>query len=224
MSHFKNPITLWLKWLIIKNYYQLKYRHQRLRIKYLAYISNCTIGICNTINQRAILSRVVLGNYTYVGEDNKLNGVTIGKFSCLGPEVMAGLGRHPTRKFGTIHPVFYSIFGQSGVTFADKCYFDEAVDIKIGNDVWIGARSIILDGVSISDGVIVAAGSVVNKNVPPYAIVGGVPARIIRYRYSDEIINRLVNLKWWDKDEEWLRNNFKKFHNVEDLILALTNS
>jgi serine acetyltransferase len=83
--------------------------------------------------------------------------------------------------------------------------FDEKKPIHIGHDVWIGARVFIRDGVKIGNGAVVAAGSVVVKDVPDYAIVGGVPAKIIRYRFSEEMIAELLNLKWWEWPEEKLR-------------------
>lgn len=79
-----------------------------------------------------------------------------------------------------------------------------------------------MDGVKISDGVIVAAGAVVTKDMPPYAIVGGVPARIIRYRFKHEQIEKLLNIKWWDMDIVYLNKNFKMFHNIDDFMKLLT--
>ncbi len=87
--------------------------------------------------------------------------------------------------------------------------------LKIGNDVWIGANVLILDGVTIGNGAIIAAGAVVTKDVPPYAVVGGVPAKIIKYRFNKEEIDFLEQLKWWEKDEKWLTEYGKYFNNVE---------
>src|SRR5690606_40549227 len=77
--------------------------------------------------------------------------------------------------------------------------------VSVGSDVWIGAGSIVLDGISIGDGAIIAAGAVVNKDVPPYAIVGGVPARIIRYRFDEETRAALLEWRWWDLDNSKLQ-------------------
>ncbi len=85
----------------------------------------------------------------------------------------------------------------------------------IGNDVWIGSNVLIIGGIKIGDGAIVAAGAVVTKDVPPYAIVGGIPARIIRFRFDKEQINKLLELKWWNKDDDWLIKNNYLFCNVE---------
>jgi acetyltransferase-like isoleucine patch superfamily enzyme len=83
--------------------------------------------------------------------------------------------------------------------------------IEIGNDVWIGTSAIILSGVKIGHGAVVAAGSIVTKSVPPYAIVGGNPAKIIKYRLSEEKIEELLEMKWWDWSEEKIKKNIDFF-------------
>jgi serine acetyltransferase len=88
----------------------------------------------------------------------------------------------------------------------------------IGNDVWICFSSTILQGATIDDGTIIAAGAVVTKTVPAYAIVGGVPAKIIRYRFNEETIKRLLKIRWWDKDITWIDNHADGFGNVEQFI------
>jgi len=87
---------------------------------------------------------------------------------------------------------------QVGVTFVESSIFSEIQDIEIGNDVWIGNSATILDGARIGDGAIVAAGAVVTDNVPPYAIAGGVPAKIIRYRFDPDIVAQLLDIQWWN--------------------------
>ena len=86
----------------------------------------------------------------------------------------------------------------------------------IGNDVWIGANVVIMNEISVGDGAVIGAGSIVTKDVPPYAIVVGSPARIIRYRFEKEEIEFLLNFRWWDKDSNWIKDNYLKFNNIKE--------
>ena len=95
--------------------------------------------------------------------------------------------------------------------------------MSIGNDVWIGSDVRIIDGVSIGDGAVVAAGSVVTKDVPPYAIVGGVSSKIIRYRFDDATIKQLLELKWWNMHEDWIKENADKFTSIEAFLESIRN-
>ena len=86
---------------------------------------------------------------------------------------------------------------------------------RIGNDCWIGDKAFLVGGISIGDGAVVLAGAVVTKDVPPYAIVGGVPANIIRYRFDDTTISLMLKSQWWNKSPKWLRDNWKLFSDIE---------
>jgi len=131
---------------------------------------------------------------------------SIGAFCSIGEHVFVGLrGRHPTHWL-TTHPAFYSTQGQAGTSLVDYTTFSEYTGrTRIGNDVWISARALILGGLTVGHGAIVAAGAVVTQDVPPYAIVGGVPARILRMRFNDEVVSELLSLRWWDLPVEVLR-------------------
>ena len=89
--------------------------------------------------------------------------------------------------------------------------------------MWIGEDVKIKGGVTIGDGAIVAMGAVVAKDVPPYAIVGGVPAKIIKYRFSQDVIEELLSIKWWTKDDAWLKENASCFRNIDDFIRLIRN-
>lgn len=133
------------------------------------------------------------------------------------------MGIHPSNTFVSTHPVFFSNSKQIDLSFVNKNYFTEILPIEIGNDVWIGANVIILDGVKIGNGAILGAGSVVIRDVPDYAIVGGVPAKVIKYRFDKNQIKFLLQDKWWEKDIKYLCKNFKYFHNIENYIRFLNS-
>jgi acetyltransferase-like isoleucine patch superfamily enzyme len=97
-------------------------------------------------------------------------------------------------------------------------------DIVVGNDVWIGENVIIKGGLEIGDGAIIAAGSIVTKNVEPYSVVAGVPAKVIRYRFTKEQIVSLLKIKWWEKDSFWLENHSELFSDIENFISVLDES
>lgn len=156
------------------------------------------------IYPHCILSNVRCGSFSYVNEHSLLRGARVGRFTSIAPHFICGYGEHPAHLIST-SPVFYSTKNQSGTSFATQDYFVEEKGTTIGHDVWIGARSFVRDGVKIGNGAIVAAGAVVVKDVPDYAIVGGVPAKLIRYRFSEAVIAELLALEWWNRSEEDLR-------------------
>lgn len=214
----KNPLTVWFAKLIKSKILEYKNRDKFLKIGYMSSATNCKFSMYNTIYNEVNLNEVTLGDFTYIAGNTSISRTTIGKFCNIGPDCKIGLGKHPTKDFVSTHPVFFSTLKQAQISFADQNYFEEFVDIKIGNDVWLGANAIIVDGVKIGDGVIVAAGSVVTKDIPPYAIVGGVPAKIIKYRFEKEEIEKLSDMKWWDMDVEYLQKNFTKFHSIREFL------
>lgn len=215
---FKNPMTIWAKWLLLASWLELKNKRNKLQIEYMAFLSGCRVGYANRVYPYTILANVDLGDFTYVADHCTLSQTRIGKFCSIGPYVKCGLGIHPSRLFVSTHPAFYSDLQQCGVTFVNKGKFTERLPVEIGNDVWIGAGSTIVDGVKVGDGAIIAAGSVVVKDVPPYAVVGGVPAKLIRYRFDEDSIKKLLLLKWWDKDRKWIQARVDKFCNINDLL------
>lgn len=166
-----------------------------------------------------------LGYASYVGERSFIRNTEIGRYSCIGPEVLTASGTHPTQ-FVSVHPAFYSTAKQSGFTYVKEDAFEEydyldkerKISVRIGNDVWIGTRATLLEGVTVGDGAVVAAGAVVTRDVPPYAIVGGVPAKVIRYRFTPEEIEKLLEIKWWEKDPAWLSEHAHEFCSVTDFI------
>ena len=157
-----------------------------------------------------------IGFGSYLGENCHIVA-DIGRYCCIANNVVTAIGKHPTSQWISIHPAFFSTKKQGGFTFVSENKFCETNGkISIGNDVWIGTNVTILDGVSIGDGAVVAAGSVVTKNVEPYTIVAGVPAKVIDKRFDDNEIGILKKLKWWDKDLNWIKENANKFDNIKN--------
>lgn len=172
-------------------------------------VPDCVFSAYNRIYRRAFLRSSTLGRMSYVAENSRIGFTDIGAFSSIGPNVsLGGLGWHPIDRLST-HPAFYSNRLQAGVSFADTDKSEEQQhELRrtiVGNDVWMGVGCIVLDGLTIGDGAVIAAGAVVTKNVPPYAIVGGVPARIIRYRFDEATIAALLDWCWWDLSSTQLK-------------------
>lgn len=211
----KNPLTQWLWWLARTSALKRRYAGQHLDIGYMAMVSASTFGRYNRVCSGAMLSGVSMGDMSYVGERSRLSGVKIGKFSCIGPEVLAGLGMHPSRGYISSHPAFFSPHRRAGRSFVREGRFAEFAPIEIGHDVWIGVRATLLDGISIGTGAIVGAGAVVVGDIPPYAVAVGMPARVVRKRFTDEQIAMLIESAWWDMELDELERHVASFVSVE---------
>lgn len=159
----------------------------------------------NILSKRVEVINSSLGRFSYLNFGTVVSNCDIGRFTCVGPEVIiGGLGQHP-RSRRSIHRMFYSKSKDIWHEYCSSENFSESERVRIGNDVWIGARAIILDGVTIGDGAIVAAGAVVAKDVEPYSIVGGVPANLIRKRFSVEMSGALSREAWWNFSDTQLK-------------------
>lgn len=177
----------------------------------------------NKLASNATFLNSSLGYGSYISDRSFIKNTIIGRYSCIATDVFTVAGNHPTRQFASIHRAFYSNTAYTYVShnkFDDFHYIDSdsQISVIIGNDVWVGARATILEGVTIGDGAVVAAGAVVTKDVPPYAIVGGVPAKVIRYRFDEQTIGKLLKLQWWNKGETWIKDHAEKFENVDQLL------
>lgn len=163
------------------------------------------------------ISNSKIGDYTYIAMNSFISMTTIGKFCSIGPNLVCGWGIHPTNGISTA-PMFYSTMKQNGMTLSTVDKIAERKPISIGNDVFIGANVTILDGVTIGDGAAIGAGAVVSKDIPPYAIAVGCPIEIKRYRFPFEHIEALQKIKWWDYDEEKLKDVERYFFDVDGFV------
>lgn len=194
-----------IKHFLYKKYYQYKrYKFRALRKEEGTYISDLAKGYQNVyfegengIPDGCFFSgNISIGKFTTLGIDNHLHGnITIGKYCQLGVNVAI----HSTN-----HPISYlSTYINNRLFNGELKKLKEINSITIGNDVWVGHGAILLGGINIGNGVIIAAGSVVTKDVPPYAIVAGTPAKVLKFRFDEQVIEEIKALKWWNlnKDE-----------------------
>jgi acetyltransferase-like isoleucine patch superfamily enzyme len=159
-----------------------------------------------------------VGDYTYIEPGCRISASDIGRFCAIAPGTFVGLVEHPSRGHVSTHPIFYKHQPHIGYDLVAAGRHEELSRTTIGNDVWLGAGVVIRTGVTVGDGAIVGAGAVVTKDLPPYSISGGVPARIIRYRFDDDTITALSKLRWWDRDDGWLRRHAEAFSDVNALL------
>lgn len=210
---------------LIRAILKLKYLKQHVYIgKDVVFNNHIICGGYNRIGNHSNISNSVIGRYSYLGQNCELRNCLIGSFCSVGSNVKVIADTHPSETFVSTSPLFYSIGNQTGKILVSEQKFNEHKTIEgykvvIGNDVWIGANVLMSGGVRIGDGAIVAMGAVVTKDVPPYSVVGGVPAKIIKYRFPEEQIQKLLATKWWLKDDDWISRNKDLFSDI-DIFLS----
>lgn len=159
-------------------------------------------------------------DHTFVQSGSTINCAVIGKFCSIASGVHIGLGQHPLKWVST-HPAFYSKTQPIAVTFAEKDEFEPFQKTVIGHDVWIGRNALIRDGVKVGTGAVIAAGAVVVNDVEPYAVVGGVPAKAMQFRFDPSLVQKLLDTQWWDMPFEWLRANHHLLSRPEEFVALL---
>ncbi|MES2256310.1 MAG: CatB-related O-acetyltransferase [Pseudomonadota bacterium] len=170
-----------------------------------------------------VASGTAIGDHTFINEWTRIDPGTrsIGKYCSISHNVKIGVGPHPF-DFFTTSPAFYE--PQRG--FVARLLYDEYAAggyAEIGNDVFIASNAIVLAGVKVGNGAVIAAGSVVTKDVDPYLIVAGVPAKPVRYRFPPETIQKLLDLRWWDLPPEMVARHAAQGFDIEAFIVALAN-
>ena len=214
----------WMKQLLKRWFLRLKW-HGKLQLE-----QGCDIALqaqfegMNKIYSHSSFGGI-LGYGSYIGHHSSLTA-KIGRFCSISNHVICNAGIHPFQApFATTSPCFFSLRKQNGATFATQQMLNEikttdnegAFDCEIGNDVWICEGVFINGGIHIADGAVVLAHAVVTKDVPPYAIVGGVPAKIIGYRYDEATIKWLLNVQWWNNPIAWFRAHWSLLCDIDKL-------
>ena len=180
-----------------------------------AKVQEATFGRYCEVGARTKLLDVAMGDYSYVVNDAEITYTTIGKFCSIAAMTRINPGNHPMHRATQAHFTYRASAYFPGE--ADEAEFFEwrkSHRVHIGHDVWIGHGAIILPGCSVGTGAVIAAGAIVTKDVAPYTIAGGNPARPIKRRFGEDIAERLLRLAWWDWDHERLHAALPDFRKL----------
>ncbi len=193
---------------------------KNVRLGQKVIFDNASFEGYSTIGNSSNLSNSQIGIMSYIGNDCDLNHCIIGRYCSIADRVRVLAGKHPTHTFVSTHPAFYSTDYQ--YSFVHKQAYEEhnyldsdkKTKLMIGNDVWIGSDVLLLEGIKVGDGAIIAAGACVVKDVEPYSIIGGVPAKKIKMRFTNVEISRLLENKWWNWTQKEIKDNIDSFQDI----------
>ncbi len=214
--------NIFFKRLVLYYYHKIKNR-RLIKFGFSTYLSHhCEFEGMNAVGGQSDFYGK-MGRGSYVGCNCHISA-DIGRYSSLGNRISQIVETHPYKEpFVTTSPMFFSLMRQTGHTFARRKMTEEyrfydyerEIAYRIGNDCWIGNDVCFIGGVQVGDGAVVLTHAIVTKDVPPYAIVGGIPAKVIGYRYDEETIDFLLKVRWWDKPVEWLREHWELLCDME---------
>jgi acetyltransferase-like isoleucine patch superfamily enzyme len=208
-----------LKFFIIKVVLFFYWKYRNLKGGLMIYNSSLSpkskLGKKTMVRSGTEVGEITLGDYSYIsGPGSYVEEAIIGKYCSIARQVVIGVSGH-NYEWVTTSPIITS----EKYGFIESRVHEPQKSIPIiGNDVWIGMNSIIMRGVIIGDGAVVAAGSVVTTDVEPYSIVGGIPAKHIRFRFRNDQIQKLLTLKWWDWEENKIKENSSLFYDIEAFL------
>lgn len=181
-----------------------------------ARVVNSTLGRYTEVADRCRLDEVEMGDYSYIMQDGAVWCATIGKFANIAAAVRINATNHPTWR-PTLHHFTYRAADYFDGAENDHDFFSWRREnrVTIGHDVWIGHGATVLPGVTVGDGAVIGAGAVVSRDVAPYTIVGGVPAKLIRERFPKSVAERMQALAWWDWDHDHLFGALEDFRHMD---------
>ena len=182
-------------------------------------LEETAIGSYTHIQSHCVFCNTVVGDYSYFGGYNQVFYANIGKFCSVASYARINTTNHPTYDRIAQHHFTYRSkrfgFGED-----DALFFEQRKNksVTVGNDVWIGHNAIIMPGLTIGNGAVIGAGAVVTKDVEPYAVVVGVPARKLRMRFPDAMVKKIERLKWWDWNHQTLKERLSDFRDMDAFI------
>jgi len=181
-------------------------------------LKECSFGDYVEIGLNNHISETSIDDFSYTSENCQIIYSSIGKFVNIASYVRLNPGQHPM-KWASQHHMLYrrEMFG-FGVDDRDFFNWRREKTVSVGNDVWIGHNVTIMGGVTIGDGAVIGSGAIVTKDIPPFAIAVGNPAKVIRYRFSDEIIQELQKIAWWNWEYNKIENSLKEFKDINKFI------
>jgi phosphonate metabolism protein (transferase hexapeptide repeat family) len=179
-----------------------------------ARVRDSSFGQYCEVMARTKVTESEFGDYSYVAEDSDIMSTRLGKFCSIAAHVRINPGNHPLERVALSHFTYRSSAYGLGDDDADLFAWRQAHAVTLGHDVWIGHGVVVLPGVSIGNGAAIGAGAVVSKDVPPFAIVVGVPGRVLRFRFAPDIIAALQRIAWWDWPHERLGMALQDFRKL----------
>ncbi|MDO8451186.1 MAG: DapH/DapD/GlmU-related protein [Rhodoferax sp.] len=184
-----------------------------------AIVRDCRFGRYTQVGEQSRMEDCLLDDYAYLQQHCDLMSADIGKFANIAAMVRINPGFHPM-EFPTLHHFTYrpTMYGMAAVDDAEFFHWRRRQRVVIGHDTWIGHGAVIMPGVRIGNGAVVGSNSVVTKDVPPYAIVGGVAAKVIRQRFPRAIAEALEATAWWDWDHDTLTERLPDFKDLRGFL------